>query len=149
MAGDYGEWIDTIGDNLTYASFVVGLTLGMHRHTGAPFVLYLGFGLLGLLLALLGIMYSYLLRNTKSGSLVAVYKDMEAKYEGRRKPLLYSLLDKIRFMGKRDFFSLAVFFICAFNQIAFLFWGTVFTLSAMFVYILSGKMNLPAEKAPA
>jgi len=149
LASEYGEWIDTIGDNLTYAAFVVGLTLGMHRHTGAPFVLYLGFGLLGLLLALLGVMYSYLLKNTKSGSLVAVYKDMEAKYEGRRKPVLYSLLDNIRFMGKRDFFSLAVFVVCAFNQLAFLFWGAVFALSAMFIYILSGKMSLPGEKAPA
>jgi len=69
--------------------------------------------------------------------------------QGRRKPVLYSLLDNIRFMGKRDFFSLAVFVVCAFNQLAFLFWGAVFALSAMFIYILSGKMSLPGEKAPA
>ncbi|MEW6774668.1 MAG: CDP-alcohol phosphatidyltransferase family protein [Bdellovibrionota bacterium] len=151
-ASPYGEWIDTLGDNLTYTLFVAGLTEGMYARTQALWTRWVGYGLLLCVFLVLGLMYSYLLRNTKSGSLVAVYKDMEARYEGREKPLAYRLLDKIRFMGKRDFFSLTTFVVCALNGLEFLFWAAAFTITCMLVYVISGRMSLPtgqAEGAPA
>jgi len=144
QASEKGEWIDTIGDNITYVLFLIGLTIGTYRRTEKEFVLYLGFGLLFMAVAALGTMYRYLLKNTNSGSLVAVYKDMEAKFEGKQKPLAYRFLDKIRFMGKRDFYSFAVFVLCAFNQLEAVFTAAIITVTCILVYVLSGKSRLPA-----
>lgn len=146
LASEWGEWIDTIGDNITYVVFLIGLTIGTYRRTETELVLYAGFGLVFLAVAVLGIMYRYLLQNTKSGSLVAVYKDMEERLEGQEKPLVYRFLDKIRFMGKRDFYSLAVFVICAFNQLVFLFIAAMIAVVSILLYILSGKSRVAAAK---
>ena len=149
LASEMGEWIDTIGDNLTYILFLIGLTLGTKERTGEDYILWVGIGLIVLAVGVLTIMYSYLLKNTKSGSLVAVYKDMESKFEGKEKPLVYKLLDKIRFMGKRDFYSMLVFVLCAFNLLEFTFWAAIITVACMLAYLLSGKSKLPTAPAGA
>lgn len=149
LASDMGEWIDTIGDNLTYILFLIGLTIGTKERTGDEYILWIGIGLIVLAAAVLGLMYRYLLTHTKSGSLVAVYKDMEAKFEGQEKPLVYRFLDKIRFMGKRDFYSMMVFVLCAFNLLEFTFWAAVIVVLCILAYLLSGKSKLPAADASA
>lgn len=143
MASPLGEWIDTIGDNLSYLVFIIGLTIGTYNRTGSDIVLWAGFGLLAALIFLLLFLYRYLLKHTKSGSLVAVYMDMEKKYEKGGRPPAYKILNRIRWMGKRDFFSLAVFVFCAFNLLEVLFVATCITLTLIITYMLSGASRLP------
>lgn len=149
LASDMGEWIDTIGDNLTYILFLIGLTIGTRERTGHDYILWIGIGLIVLAAVVLGLMYRYLLTHTKSGSLVAVYKDMEAKFEGKEKPLTYRILDKIRFMGKRDFYSMLVFVLCAFNLLELTFWAAIITVLCILAYLMSGKSKLPTADASA
>ncbi len=114
MDSPSGAWVDTFGDNITYIAYLSALTLGYAKfsaaggHFWAPYVHYLGFGSLALTVFLLGGMYLYLYRNKKSGTLVAVYKDFEARVDGRKAGIAYRLLDRIKILGKRDSWSLAI-----------------------------------------
>jgi len=57
-----GEWLDTVGDDITNYSFFVGAALGLYRSTGSP--LYLVVGSVMLLSGLIGsgFEYRYLIR---------------------------------------------------------------------------------------
>lgn len=114
MDSPSGAWVDTFGDNITYVAYLTGLTLGYAKFTStigsawAPWVHFVGFGSLGLTVFLLGGMYLYLYRNKKSGTLVAVYKDFEARVDGKRAGVVYRILDSLKILGKRDSWSLAI-----------------------------------------
>jgi phosphatidylglycerophosphate synthase len=137
QASENGAWIDTVGDNLTYLAFVVGITWGYYRATGGTWILATGAGLLVVLGLMLVAMYAYLKRFTQSGSLVAVTTDMEARLEHGQKPLVYRLLDRIRFAGKRDFFSLATCVVCAFGRIDVVFFGAMAVILGTIAYFAS------------
>ena len=141
QASDYGSWVDTAGDNITYVAFVIGLTVGMYRRFGDTLYLYSGFGLLATLLVMLGAMYWFLIRQGGSGSLVAVTSTVESRLEGTKKPWTYRTLDKIRFAGKRDFFSLAGFFICAFDLLAVAFYCAIAVVVGTIAYFASAILK--------
>ena len=142
QASDNGAWIDTAGDNITYIAFVIGLTVGTYRRTQEPLVLNIGFGLLVALLAMLATMYVYLIRAGGSGSLVAVTTSVESKLDGRYKPWIYRTLDKIRFAGKRDFFSLVGLLICALDQLTIAFTCAITVVAGTIAYFASAALRV-------
>ena len=111
----FGEWLDTICDNITYLAFLVGVILGAH-HQG--FALAVPFGIMTLFGVgmTLASMYIYLLRYTNSGSLVTVQKelthDMNATGQGSIR-----ILSKLKFVMKRDFFALFFMVLCLLNRL--------------------------------
>jgi phosphatidylglycerophosphate synthase len=102
-----GEWLDTVGDDLTNYSFFTGAALGL-RALGAPSVVWMG-GLVGVAIGVIAsaIEYRYLV-SIGSGDLL--------KYplgfgEDPEKPVSPSLSQRVlgafRPMFKRDFFAFA------------------------------------------
>lgn len=57
-----GEWLDTIGDDLTNYGFFAGAALGLHTRTGSPLYLAAGAVILGTGFAVSFIEYRYLLK---------------------------------------------------------------------------------------
>lgn len=112
----FGEWLDTICDNITYLAFIIGLLVGVY-HQGFEYVVPLGlFTVFGILMTLT-VMYFYLIRFTNSGSLVTIQKDLARDLEAYDQNLLIRFVTKIKFMMKRDFFALFFMVLCLFNRL--------------------------------
>jgi len=97
-----GEWLDTVGDDLTNYAFFAGAAWGLHRAGGPLASVYLGAGLLTIVAGLIGsgLEYRYLIR-IGSGDLLKYPLSAsvtEAKGLGRLMPLF-----------KRDTFVLLTF----------------------------------------
>jgi phosphatidylglycerophosphate synthase len=149
QASKRGAWIDTVGDNLTYLCFVAGLTWGLYRASGQGWVVTLGGGLLVTLIAMLLVMYGYLRKYTDSGSLVAVTTDMEERLAGEHKPLVYRALDRIRFVGKRDFFSLAACVVLVLGRVDVAFFCAIGVVGGTIAYFASAATKAFRSAKPA
>jgi len=112
-----GEWLDTVGDNLTYLSFFTGVMVGAYRQTHSHWIMLeswlVAFGILMTLLVL----FYYLLRHTSSGSLLAVERDLKKEGQKSSGSFWVRNLGKIQFMMKRDFFALFFMALCLLNQL--------------------------------
>lgn len=99
----FGQWFDTISDNITYLVFIVGTTVGLYRMDYAYInylapVMFVGVGLV------LFVLFFYIIKFSESGSLLAVQKDLRDK---KSLPLFSRIFIKLQFMIKRDFFASA------------------------------------------
>ena len=112
-----GEWLDTIGDNLTYFSFFLGVMIGAYRQTQSRWIVMESI-LVGVGIVLsLGIMFYYLLRYTNSGTLITIQKDLIEEEKKNQSKSVWNYLSKIQFMMKRDFFALFFMILCLLNQL--------------------------------
>ncbi len=112
-----GEWLDTLGDNLTYLSFFIGVMIGAYRQTHSHWLLLESlFVSIGIVVSL-SVMFYYLLRYTNSGSLVTIQNDLNEEEKKRESKSLWSWMSKIKFMMKRDFFALFFMGLCLINQL--------------------------------
>lgn len=57
-----GEWLDTVGDDITNYAFFVGAAWGLYRHSGESLYLIVGWGGIALGMLASGIEYRYLIR---------------------------------------------------------------------------------------
>lgn len=141
QASPYGSWIDTAGDNITYVAFLIGLTVGCYKRFGNVNYLYAGFALLAIMLVMFAAMYRFLIRKGGSGSLVEVATSFEKKMRDQKKPFIYRSLDKIRFAGKRDFFSLVCMFVCMADQLLILFGCALAVIIGCIAYFTSAMIK--------
>ncbi|MBI1909094.1 MAG: CDP-alcohol phosphatidyltransferase family protein [Deltaproteobacteria bacterium] len=108
----FGQWLDTLSDNLTLFLFLIGLTTGLYQTTHNLWVLRAGELGLFSFLVLLAIMLIFLKRNTNSGSFVTYDKEFVSKItEG--KGVLPLLVKYGRYFLKKDSFALLFFLLAA------------------------------------
>ena len=144
----FGEWLDTICDNITYVAFFAGVFVGVFRqgHTNlAPLGLLMAFGVL----MALGTMYFYLVRYTNSGSLVTVQKDLSRDMEGVDQNGLVYLLGKMKFLIKRDFFALFFMILCLANQLEWILILTALSSNVAWIVLVTMKREFVAEEPKA
>ncbi|OGQ08866.1 MAG: hypothetical protein A3G32_09760 [Deltaproteobacteria bacterium RIFCSPLOWO2_12_FULL_40_28] len=133
-----GQWLDTLSDNLTYIVFIIGVVFGV-ANRGNPHIVILGtLTLFGLAMTLL-IMFTYLLRNTNSGSLIALQNDFK-KLDSQSS--VKKFFGKIQFMIKRDFFALVFFCLALFNQLEAILWAILIGTNLIWMVLLNTKMGL-------
>jgi phosphatidylglycerophosphate synthase len=96
-----GEWLDTIGDDLTNYGFFAGAALGLHARTGSPLYLAAGAVIVGTGVAVSFIEYRYLIK-IGSGDLLK-YPTSQIASEGG------GLLSAIAPLFKRDTFVFLTF----------------------------------------
>jgi choline kinase/phosphatidylglycerophosphate synthase len=137
-----GQWLDTLSDNTTYLCFFVGVVVGVAGQGSPHIFISGGLALFGLLMSL-AVMFFYLIRNTKSGSLLAVQKDFQTSTNGR---FLKRFFRSIQFMVKRDFFALLFLVLAAFNQLEAILWIIVVGANLVWMVLMSTKLGL--FKAP-
>jgi len=109
-----GEWLDTIGDDLSNYAFFTGASFGMHRLTGNAAWLLLGASIVGFGGIASAIEYRYLMR-IGSGDLL-VYPIAEGGHWGnwaKRAPLAGRIATALQPLFKRDTFILITFFAAA------------------------------------
>ena len=100
QASRYGEWVDTVCDNISYLAFLMGLIVGAYR-SPLPDLYYMA-GVVGFLAGAASILNLTLSvrREKRSGSFLSVrYGYEDGTGLGSR------VMRVVHFMGKRDFFA--------------------------------------------
>jgi phosphatidylglycerophosphate synthase len=136
----FGQWLDTLVDNLSYLAALGGIITGIYLHGATDLVKWAG--LLSVVFALLalGSLYFYLLRFKSGGTLLNVKYSFQ---EGN------STFDKILQVagafGKRDLFALIFFILGIFGKMT---WALVYiAIMAFMVFVFSIQAHIAAAKA--
>lgn len=109
----FGQWLDTLSDNLTYVLFIVGTVIGVLKRPELNVPGWIPYSALFGLTALLVFMFGYVLLFTNSGSLLAVQSDIVS---GEKKSFLQKILSRVYFVIKRDFFATAFLVFAFFDK---------------------------------
>jgi phosphatidylglycerophosphate synthase len=144
----WGQWLDTISDNLTLILFVTGLAFGLYRTTHSVMILAMAELSLISIVILIGIMLAYLKKNSDSGSLVTYDKEFVSKITAEEKGFLPLLIKYGRYLLKKDSFAMSFFLLCLFGFPEFVLYFTALatTLGWMLMLYYKFKRKLPSEK---
>ncbi|MBI2083551.1 MAG: CDP-alcohol phosphatidyltransferase family protein [Deltaproteobacteria bacterium] len=104
-ASQFGQWLDTISDCMTYFVFLIGLTWGLYRHLGDPSVLIIGTLSLASSVLFLCLMLIYLKKNSRSGSLVTFEKDVVNGAVKEESGFFSHFIHYGRYLVKKDAFT--------------------------------------------
>ena len=160
MESERGAWIDTVGDNVTYVAFTICLVYGYARYAQsadvawAGWVLPLGSGLIVSTVGLIAWMLWYVKKHNLGGSITSISRKFEAELDRKQAGVVYRYLSKLRVLGERDQFSLAVMFfgimpILTGNDAWYhaLFFGFIAVIAAMNIYFMNAAAKLRHAKA--
>lgn len=142
----FGEWLDTICDNITYVAFIVGVVVGAYRQ-GFEHIVPIGFLTVFGVGMTLGTMYLYLAKFTNSGSLVTVQKDLARDMEIQDQSFFIRMIGKIKFMMKRDFFALFFMTLCLLNKLDWILILAVIGSNLTWIVLMTMKRELAPAKA--
>ncbi|WP_462137029.1 CDP-alcohol phosphatidyltransferase family protein [Candidatus Mycalebacterium sp.] len=102
-----GEWVDTISDQLTIGGFVISVPVGYYLHGNNEYLAFwLGFLNLSIFLFFLVWSFIFMVRYTKSGSLVSYHRIDELVGDASLSPVR-RLMAFLRPVMRRNFYSLA------------------------------------------
>jgi len=128
----YGQWFDTIADNIVYVTLIFGYAVGVKKTALPVFYFYAGIGgvLFGIF-AFLGL-YIYMLRSKKNGSLLEIKFGFES-WNKHIKNIIYNL-------GKRDIWALCfvLLALCGGAHLAFIY----MLIFCFIMFLLALKLNL-------
>jgi len=100
----FGQYADTLCDNLSLASFLIGLIAGYWRHTHSPVAFVVGAILISTTMIIFFWMIRYLKKNTRSASFVTFDRQYLQKLEEQPRWLLV-LIKYGKYTLKKDVFS--------------------------------------------
>lgn len=109
-----GQWVDTISDQFTVLSFLIGVPLGYYFISGKPIALILGGINVSIFLFFVIWSFYFLMRYTNSGSLVTYFK-VDNLVEPQKTSFVRKLIKIVRPMGRRNVYSTAFIFIAIFG----------------------------------
>ncbi len=101
-----GQWVDTISDQVTVLSFIIGVPVGYYVISKSPLAIILGAVNLSIFIFFVIWSFYFLKKYTNSGSLVT-YFDVDKLVEGQKLSLARRFIKLVRPMGRRNFYSLA------------------------------------------
>lgn len=133
-----GQWLDTLGDNLTYVVFIVGTVIGVSKRPDLGVSPYVGYAALAGLSALLVTMFTILISSTDSGSLLAIQKDFTT---GEKKSFFAKLWGKIYFVIKRDFFAALFLVLAVFDKPHWILFLIALATNIAWVVILQSRFR--------
>jgi hypothetical protein len=101
-----GQWVDTISDQFTVLSFLIGVPLGYYFISHNTIALVLGGINVSFYLFFVIWAFYFLKRYTNSGSLVT-YFEVDKLVEPQKTSLIRKTLKILRPLGRRNVYSLA------------------------------------------
>ncbi len=135
----FGQWLDTLVDNLSYLAALAGIIIGIYRNGASDIVLLSGILAVVFVVLALGSLYLYLLRFKSGGTLLNVEYNFQ---KGN------SFFDKFMRVaagfGKRDLFALIFFGLGIIGQMPMAL-GYV-AIMAFFVFVFSVQAHFSAAK---
>lgn len=107
-----GQWVDTVSDQFTVLSFLIGVPLGYYLISHKPIALILGGINVSIFLFFVMWSFYFLTRYTNSGSLVT-YFEVDKLVEPQKTSLMRKLIKIVRPLGRRNVYSAAFILIAA------------------------------------
>ena len=105
-----GQWVDTLSDQVTVLSFIIGVSLGYYFESGKIIALILGGINLSIFIFFLIWSFYFLIKYTDSGSLVA-YFQVDDVIDKENTTFVRKIIAFLRPMGRRNFYSMGFVFI--------------------------------------
>ena len=127
-----GEWVDTVSDQFTVLSFLIGVPLGYYFASGKPIALILGGLNVSIFLFFVIWSFYFLTRYTNSGSLVT-YFEVDKLVEVKDTSFMRKLIKIVRPLGRRNVYSLAFVGIAIFGGYPWVLWIT--TVAAVMFFL--------------
>jgi phosphatidylglycerophosphate synthase len=109
-----GEWVDTISDQFTMFSFIIGVPIGYYFTSNNPIALVLGGINVSIFVFFVIWSFYFLTRYTNSGSLVA-YFEVDKLVEVKDTSFMRKLIKIVRPMGRRNVYSLGFLLLAIFG----------------------------------
>jgi phosphatidylglycerophosphate synthase len=109
-----GEWVDTISDQFTVLSFLLGVPIGYYLISNKPIALILGGINISIFLFFAIWSFYFLTRYTNSGSLVTYFK-VDNLVEPQKTSFIRRVIKIVRPLGRRNVYSTAFIFIAIFG----------------------------------
>ncbi|MDE2999033.1 MAG: NTP transferase domain-containing protein [Gemmatimonadota bacterium] len=134
----FGEWLDTVADNVSYLGFFSGVIYGMYKLTTEPVVIALGFIALALNVLAVLLICVYL-KQSGSGSIVSFNMGFSSEVPEERRGYLHRIYCGLKFACRRDFFAALFCVLAVLNCLEAIFWifvlGSGLVVSAVFGFI--------------
>ena len=136
-----GEWVDTISDQFTVLSFILGVPIGYYYTTGSQIAIILG--AINLFIALFFIFWAlyFLKRYTNSGSLVT-YFEVDKLVENKNTSIMRRLIKIVRPLGRRNVYSLAFVVLAIFGGYPWVLWTTTVAATVFLLHQLDDIIKL-------
>lgn len=103
-----GQWIDTIFDQITYGSFLIGVPLGYYFYTDNSTVLLIG--CINITIYIFSLIWGvyFLGRYADSGSMVSYPSIVDELFPLRERSFLYKLVYRVRPLIQREYFAFII-----------------------------------------
>lgn len=135
----FGQWLDTLVDNLSYLAALAGIVYGIYVNGASDFVMWSGILAVVFAVSALASLYFYLLRFKAGGTLLNV------EYSFQEGDSTYSkIMRTAALFGKRDLFALIFFFLGIIGQMPLAL--TYVAIMAFFVFAFSVQAHFRAKK---
>jgi len=132
METQRGQWVDTISDQVTVLSFILGVPIGYYYITKNPVAIILGAINVSIFIFFVIWSFYFLKKYTNSGSLVA-YFGVDKLVEGKKTSLIRRLIKLVRPMSRRNFYSLAFLVLAIVGGYP---WVLGFTTAALILFLI-------------
>lgn len=139
----YGQWLDTLVDNLSYLAGLGGLIIGILRTGASEPVKYAGLLAVVFALAALGSLYLYLLRYNKGGTLLNVEYSFQ-----QGSGWFDRVMQVAAAFGKRDLFALVFFVLALFGCLPLALVYVCIMAAFVFGFSLQAHRVAARKKAP-
>jgi len=101
-----GQWVDTIADQVTVLSFIIGVPVGYYLITKNPLAIVLGSLNVGIFIFFLIWSFYFLVKYTNSGSLVS-YFNVDRLVGNENSSIVRRLITVLRPMSRRNVYALS------------------------------------------
>ena len=136
-----GQWVDTISDQFTVLSFLIGVPVGYYLQTGSTVAVVLGsYNIIVFVLFLIWSFY-FLIKYTDSGSLVA-YFEVDKHINPEELSLLRKLIARLRPLGRRNYYSAGLGLIAIIGGNSLVLFATSLTLTLFLMHQLEDVVRI-------
>lgn len=129
-----GEWLDTIGDNIVYLAFMVGVVLGTYHQQPGPHVYYEAILLFSGLILTWVMMFYYLNKFSDSGSLISV----QWVEPGKNPPWTA----KLALLMRSDFFAMLFMIMALLGELHWILWLGILGANGTWMVVLANKREV-------
>ena len=136
-----GQWVDTISDQFTVLSFLIGVPVGYYLQTGSTFAVILGSYNVIVFILFLAWSFYFLIKYTDSGSLVA-YFEVDKHINPEELSLPRKLLARLRFLGRRNYYSAALVLMAIIGGNSLVLFATSFALTLFLIHQLEDVVRI-------
>jgi len=131
LGSQFGEWVDTIADNISYLVFFSAFVYGHFQAAEEnPMVLTIAWLSLGSLVVGVSMIYVYL-RSSGSGSIVSFAQAFSNEVPEEQRGWFHKFSERIKFASRRDYFAAMFCVLAVLNARWAIFW--IYGIGAMVI----------------